>query len=299
MTSLYGGIVGEACGKTEIYNCANSDIFNSRRSGGIVSYAEMSGLTLENNMYYKENDCDVYYDIEKDECISKMVDKDSTVSEKDAEGLYIPAKLNEYVRANPNQVKGTTLKTWGVDYNNEPCFANNKNPELYLIKQSGVKADTLINGYYARGALPGDKVTICGIADSAVVAVTDVNGNDIKLTKNEDGYEFTMPKCDVTLSAVLDTGINETTVIDGKTYVVVKNASDFVKAVKYIADGNSELNVYIAENINLTAEELAEYPIYNDEMKQSYNGIFDGAGHTITFDGLKQSMLYYMVRRCL
>ena len=42
----------------------------------------------------------------------EMVDKDSTVSEKDAEGLYIPAKLNEYVRANPNQVKGTTLKTW-------------------------------------------------------------------------------------------------------------------------------------------------------------------------------------------
>ena len=55
VTSLYGGIVGEACGKTEIYNCANSDIFNSRRSGGIVSYAEMSGLTLENNMYYEEN----------------------------------------------------------------------------------------------------------------------------------------------------------------------------------------------------------------------------------------------------
>ena len=295
VTSLYGGIVGEACGKTEIYNCANSDIFNSRRSGGIVSYAEMSGLTLENNMYYEENDCyDVYYDIEKDECISKMVDKDSTVSEQDADGLYIPAKLNEYVRANPNQVKGTTLKTWGIDYNNEPSFANNKNPELYLIKQSGVKADTLINGDYARGALPGNKVTICGIADSAVVAVTDVNGNDIKLTKNEDGYEFTMPKCDVTLSAVLDTGINETTVIDGKTYVVVKNASDFVKAVKSIADGNSELNVYIAENINLTAEELAEYPIYTDEMKQSYNGIFDGAGHTITFDGLKQSMLYYI-----
>ena len=63
-----------------------------------------------------------------------MVDKDSTVSEQDADGLYIPAKLNEYVRANPNQVKGTTLKTWGIDYNNEPCFANNKNPELYLIK---------------------------------------------------------------------------------------------------------------------------------------------------------------------
>ena len=137
-------------------------------------------------------------------------------------------------------------------------------------------------------------MTVCGIADSAVVAVTDVNGNDIKLTTNEDGYEFTMPKCDVTVSVVLDTGISETTVIDGKTYVVVKNASDFVKAVKSIADGNSELNVYIAENINLTAEELTEYPIYTDEMKQSYNGIFDGAGHTITFDGLKQSMLYYI-----
>ena len=42
----------------------------------------MSGLTLENNMYYGENDCyDVYYDIGKDECISEMVDKYSTVIE--------------------------------------------------------------------------------------------------------------------------------------------------------------------------------------------------------------------------
>lgn len=127
------------------------------------------------------------------------------------------------------------------------------------------------------------------------IKVTDSKGKSVKVTKTSDNtYEFTMPKCDVTVSAVLDTGISETTVIDGKTYVVVKNASDFVKAVKSIADGNSELNVYIAENINLTAEGLAEYPIYTDEMKQSYNGIFDGAGHTITFDGLKQSMLYYI-----
>ena len=50
-----------------------------------------------------------------------------------------------------------------------------------------------------------------------------------------------MPECDVTVSAVLDTGISETTVIDGKTYVVVKNASDFVKAVKSIADGNKRI----------------------------------------------------------
>ena len=65
-------------------------------------------------MYYEENDCyDVYYDIEKDECISKMVDKDSTVSEQDADGLYIPTKLNEYVRANPNLSENLQhLKTW-------------------------------------------------------------------------------------------------------------------------------------------------------------------------------------------
>lgn len=59
----------------------------------------------------------------------------------------------------------------------------------------------------------------------------------------------------ITVSVVLDTGISETTVIDGKTYVVVKNASDFVKAVKSIATVTAELNVYIADNINLTAED--------------------------------------------
>ena len=96
----------------------------------------------------------MYYDIEKDECISEMVDKDSTVKRKDAEGLYIPAKLNEYVRANPNQVKGTTLKTWGIDYNNEPSFANKKS-ELYLIKQRQ-RLTLLLTGLCLR-ALPGTR----------------------------------------------------------------------------------------------------------------------------------------------
>ena len=151
--------------------------------------------------------------------------------------MYIPAKLNEYVRANPNQVKGTTLKTWGIDYNNEPSFANNKNPELYLIKQSGVKADTLINGDYARGALPGNKVTVCGIADSAVVAVTDVNGNDIKLTKNEDGYEFTMPKSQVNIQAICD--YNLTTDSEGVYYI--SDADDLVAFARIVEAGHTLL----------------------------------------------------------
>ena len=94
-----------------------------------------------------------------------------------------------------------------------------------------------------------------------------------------------MPKGSVTVSVVMDSGIEETTEIDGKTYAVVKNADDFIKAVTSIAAGNNILNVYIAEDITLTSDDLANYLVY-DENTPAYNGTFDGAGHTVTFNGL-------------
>ena len=294
-----GGIVFEAHGDTKIYNCVNQDsltVGNVNCAGAIVGNAEMTGLTLKNNFYYKENSCyDVYYDIEKDASINAMTDENSAVAEADVQALYIPARLNEFIEENPDLIEGTTLHKWSNSYNagtdsNAACFVDETHGEIYSIRQSDIVVKTQVSGNSIYGALNGAEVSVSGVAEGAKVTITDEDGNKVASTLNDGTYVFTMPACDVTLSVTMDSGIKETTVIDGKTYVVVKTADDFIKAVTSIAAGNNILNVSIGADITLTAEDLAKYPAYA-ETTPAYNGTFDGAGHTVTFDGPAIAML--------
>lgn len=108
----YGGIVAEAHDETEIYNCVNQDryaSYSNRDVGAIVCMADMSGLTLENNLYYGALNC---YDVRFDDdwnTIREMTDENSAVDEDDVNALYIPAKLNEYIEENPDLIEGTRL----------------------------------------------------------------------------------------------------------------------------------------------------------------------------------------------
>ena len=284
----YGGIVYYANGETKIYNCVNQDRFDMYGAGAIVGLADMSTLTLENNFYYKSNGCyDVFCDNETGETIGSMTDKNSAVDDEDVAALYIPGKLNEYIDENPELIEGTALNKWSCVMPMGACFAVRNYPEIYSIKRSGVNVNTLVNGKNFYGMAAGATVTISGVPSDATVSVTADDGTPIELS--DDGT-FKMPKCAVTVSVVMDSGIEETTEIDGKTYVVVKNAEDFIKAVKSIAAGNNILNVYIAEDISLTSTDLANYPVYDDSTP-AYNGTFEGAGHTVTFDGAPSAIL--------
>lgn len=285
----YGGIVFYATGETKIYNCVNQDMINSSLAGAIVGSADMSTLTLENNFYYKSNNCyDVFYDNETGKPIGSMTDKNSAVDDEDVAALYIPGKLNEYIDENPELIEGTALNKWSCVIPMGACFAYKNFPEIYSIKRSGVNVNTLVNGKNFYGMAAGETVTISGVPSDATVSVTADDGTPIELS--DDGT-FKMPKCAVTVSVVIDSGIEETTEIDGKTYVVVKTVEDFIKAVKSIAEGNNILNVYIAEDISLTSTDLANYPVYDDSTP-AYNGTFEGAGHTVTFvDGASSAML--------
>ena len=295
----YGGIVYWAQGETEIYNCVNQDLFDLRvlyDAGMIVGAADMSRLKLANNFYYKDAGFyDVAYDYEENDDIDAMTDENSAVDEDEVGARYIPAKLNEYIEENPDFMEGTALNKWSSVYNDETgkdviCFADKSHPEIYSIKQSGIMVNTLVNDNKVYGAVSGAGVTIAGVPSGAAVKVTDENGSEVEITANGDTYGFTMPEGDVTVSVTMDSGIEETTEIDGKTYVVVKTAGDFIKAVTSIAAGNNVLNVQIAGDITLTAAELADYPEYTDTTP-AYNATFDGAGHTVTINGLAKSML--------
>ncbi|MCI5884369.1 MAG: hypothetical protein MRZ84_10145, partial [Eubacterium sp.] len=300
---MYGGIAYATAGNTKIYNCVNQDTFTAGAqvldfAGAIVGLRQTPDLILENNFFYASNNCmDVVGDIVNGNPVpaSAMTDKNSAVSDEDVQALYIPLKLNEYVEKNPDLMAGTTLSKWGNSSDaetgsNAACFADAKHPEICPITQSDIMVDVLVNGSVVYGAGEGAEVTLRDVPSSAKVTVTDKNGNKVEITGQEDTYQFTMPAGAVTVSVVMDSGIKETTEIDGKTYVVVKTAEDFIKAVTSIAQGNNALNVKIAEDIRLTSDILQSYPVYSEETLD-YNAIFDGAGHTVTFDGLATSML--------
>lgn len=318
----YGGMVNYTYGDLEIYNCVNNDYIDSDEAGAIVCGGPLSGMKLENNFYIGINYCyDVCYDSDEDDYCSGMTDAASRVSEEQAYGMYIPAKLNEYIEENPVLVEDVELNKWSTNYDYETCFADNEYPEVYSINQNGIKVATSKYEDYAYGAWEDDEIIIDYVPKGAVVKVTDENGNEIKLTEvaadnsgaelmseipedveisllsdetleedtEIDYYTFKMPASDVTISVTLDAGIEETTEIDGKTYAVVKTADDFIKAVTSIANGNNTLNVLLDADITLTAEKLADYPVYSNAAASAsdigYNGVFDGNGHTVTFDG--------------
>ncbi len=279
----YGGIVYAAEDNVKIYNCVNEDIVETYDYAGGIMYRISDDVTAENNFYVSdyisENETYIndFYDVCYDYNVGNrngMTDKKSAVSIAEYEGLYIPAKLNEYIKANADSID-VALNKWSVYYGESEtpllCFADEEHKEIYSV----IYTDITVEGAQY-GAMAGDEVTVTA-PDGANVAVTDMDGKEIELV---DGV-FTMPEGDVKATITMDTGIEETKEIDGKTYVVVKTGDDLVKAVTSIENGNNALNVYIAENIVLGEEEITAYPTLNDEAPE-YNGIFDGNDKTIT-----------------
>lgn len=242
--NVYGGIVAYAYGKTEIYNCANNDaVFDADDEAGIVAYAELSGLTLENNLYNeKRGYYDVYYDIENGQEMLAMTDKNSEVSDEDNDGLYIPAKLNEYAEANSDSIEGVTLKKWSIDDNYELCFADGKYKEIYLINQSGVKANTLVDESYIRGAFSGVEVTIAQPPANAKITLT------FKVTKVDEVTPIGQyaDKISITKKVKDNNVIFTVKPIDGTSD---KLASAALFAAEYDNEGNL-VNIKIGENEN-------------------------------------------------
>lgn len=242
--NVYGGIVAYAYGKTEIYNCANNDaVFDADDEAGIVAYAELSGLTLENNLYNeKRGYYDVYYDIENGQEMLAMTDKNSEVSDEDNDGLYIPAKLNEYAEVNSDSIEGVTLKKWSIDDNYELCFADGKYKEIYLINQSGVKANTLVDESYIRGAFSGVEVTIAQPPANAKLTLT------FKVTKVDEVTPIGQyaDKISITKKVKDNNVIFTVKPIDGTSD---KLASAALFAAEYDNEGNL-VNIKIGENEN-------------------------------------------------
>ncbi len=305
--SCYGGIVLENAVGSElkIYNCVHNSTYygydDTVYPAGTVYYAEKEDLTLKNN-FFVTND-EYMTDLGgMQKSIMDFADPNSIVTPYTAATRYIPVKLNKFIDENPDIVEGVELKKWGCNYVRESgsteyaveaCIAKEKE-EIYAIEQDGIK--TYFYGEFEpmhisdddfsiAGAIVGEEV-YCAGPYGAEITVTTADGKNIKC-KNDS---FEMPASNVTVTVTMDSGIEETKEIDGKTYAVVKTAEDLVKAMQSINSGNTALNLYINNDIDITGEVAENYPELN--LAYEYNGIIEGNGKTLNFkDGMGHPML--------
>lgn len=278
--SYYGGIAYEIDDNVQIRNCVNYDrIENENENENIgMIVADCDSYNAPENCFYTDTR---YLDVYKMYGImypNVCVDSNARVDEDILDEYYIPSRLNEYVREN-KKVGGIKLKKWLADGG----FVSDEEAELYPIYYTNLTFEG-----FTYGAFENDEITITA-PSSVSVTVTDKKGKEITVTEvvTEDSYDekvtykFTMPASAVTVDAAMDLGIEETTEIDGKTYVVVKNGEELMKVLNAINNGNTTLNVYVDKDITVT-EELTDG--YSPNGYYEYNGIFDGGGNCVTFE---------------
>lgn len=303
--SYYGGIVcdNEIGSELKIYNCVhNSTCYGAdgAESAGTVCKADKEDLTLKNNFFVTDNNNMVDVGEGMIKSITDFADPNSIVSSDTAATRYIPVKLNKFIDENPDIAEGVELKKWGCNYVGasdegyyaEACLAKEKE-EIYAIEQDGIKTNLYGEfdpnipsiGFSIAGAIVGEEV-YCSAPAGAKITVTTADGANVKCKNNT----FKMPASNVTVTVTMDSGIEETKEIDGKTYAVVKTAEDLVKAMQSINIGNTALNLYINNDIEITGEIAESYPV--PDVACEYNGIIDGNGKTLNFkDGMAYPML--------
>lgn len=293
-----GGIVFSCAedSKTEIYNCVNTMLgLDSDRTGMIVYTANTDMLELENNFFINNVDTsstyytDVFIDANEGYCVSRQ-DENSAVSTYNAGRGYIPVQLNKYIGKNADKVDGVELNLWTMTNDSDyAVFADDKNAPMYAIDiAGGVNAVLEPNNFgAAEGAILDLYVRVSNeIMENVSISIVDENGNAVEYTivkgNYEDCFRFTMPDSNITITVMMDCGIEETKTVDGVTYAVVKTEEDLLKAISSIESGNSGLNVYLDDDITVSGSSEYFTGAY-------YSGIFEGNGHTITFENLYSS----------
>ena len=240
------------------------------------------------NVYFNSEKNSGIYDSGYSSDGSLMTGNDEKVIAANAVDIFtasVAETMNEFVLENTGWMK----TYWDISQEDQTVKLVKKNP-FYTIYKSveyikapdGSKDGKTVTVQISLPEEADDlKTMVCG------VVVKDSDGKTIETTDKGDGsYQFVMPQKDVTISLKYDLGI-KTTLVNDKTYVVVKTADDFVKVMNSVVYGNSDVNVMLDDDITLTSEHCKQYLM---ETSTIYQGIFDGAGHTVTAEGLSRPL---------
>ena len=273
-----GGIAGYAW-EYEIKNCVNNAVVtktgdSSNAVGGIIG--QFGCNTSITNCYYNQTEnsglCDAGYDGTNNEAVTT---KKCAVSGEDIVSDTVLDSLNVY--ASKNTAANTALLYWKAD--GAVISLTSEKPELpYTITNNST--DYLSVDSYARKEAEVT-VTVINVPDYLVVSgitVKDANGTDVATTKTAEGYTFTMPESDVTVSATTDIKLTQT---DGVYQI---GSADEMKILSNAVNNGydtTDKRFKLTENVSLsTSGGFA--PIGKESNK--FKGTFDGGNNTVSLD---------------
>ena len=296
-----GGIVGYEKNKAYLSNIINNgEVLQSSTAEDKKAVGAIHGIGIHRtykNVYFNTEKNAGIYDSAYNSLSGLNTSNSGSVIATNAAGIFskdVESKMNQYVAEHPGRMDtcweiSVEEQTVKLVINNAVYYDINTSAGWIQVPASSREGKTItvaIAWPEEEAAAAEMKSMISGIK------VEDEAGNAIDVVDGgEDTYQFVMPPKNVIIYPVFD--IEMDTTVEGEyTYLVVKSADDFLKVMKSIAYGNSDVNVKLAKDITLSEAQSSAYPVM--EAPTYYMGIFDGDGHTVTAKGIMTPLFGYI-----
>ena len=291
-----GGIVGYEKNKAYLSNIINNgEVLQSSTAEDKKAVGAIHGIGIHRtykNVYFNTEKNAGIYDSAYNSLSGLNTSNSGSVIATNAAGIFskdVESKMNQYVAEYPGRMDtcweiSVEEQTVKLVINNAVYYDINTSAGWIQVPASSREGKTItvaIAWPEEEAAAAEMKSMISGIK------VEDEAGNAIDVIDGgEDTYQFVMPPKNVIIYPVFD--IEMDTTVEGEyTYLVVKSADDFLKVMKSIAYGNSDVNVKLAKDITLSEAQSSAYPVMPVMPAPTYYmGIFDGDGHTVTAKGI-------------
>ena len=264
--SKVGGITGENHGTIQ-YCCVSGNVTNNDAEvGGLVGYN--NGGTIDNCTFYGTRNSthsqDNVYVGDQEGTLTNYYDNFATDADLTNYLNSIEEKYNVYREAIQRPFSVTT---------------SSEGYGTVAASPTATRAGQTVN------------VTVSDYTTLSSVTVKDADGNEVTLSGNAtDGYTFTMPKRNVTVTAIFgtpnwidaDKRAAAFSNVNGNT-VTIMNAAEMglLSYLSNTADGNygQGMTFLLDENIDMSAYQWT--PISRREAN-AFRGTFDGQGHALS-----------------
>ena len=273
--SAYSAKVGGICG--ELYRRLVHDMIDNINpaGNGQMEYCGMSGNVTNN-----------------DACVGGLVGYNHTSVIRG--GVFYGKVISDHTQYNiyegssdgeasnlHQDYPGTRAETWAM-------YGHILNPYTVNISNEG---PGVVEASY-EGTYPGATITLTPKgATVQSVTVTDADGNNIAVSSNgTGGYTFSMPRRDVKVKAVFNSGTwpQQGEGTETSPYVIASNGdwAEFAYLVSIGSNNFSGKFIRLDADISVTTMAGA---YTSDTEQHPFSGTFDGNGHTLTINVSKQS----------
>ena len=303
------GIVAQANGSLNLTNCRSSVTINSNREspgayhGGLVGWvagggsATISGCVFDGALVSvegtgKDTECGGFVAMsEGSTTITNSLLNPSSVSEGMVTGTFIGASLSNTITncyytqtlgtAQGSQVYSITGGT-GVTVANAGAVGSNYNVSGLTFYTSGLKGGDMLY------AVSGNSVSLTLGLNLPGYSASGFTPSAGTLTGTANPYTLTMPASDVTISTVWSLPTDE-----NGNYLI---SSEFGWNLfcEQVAGGNN----YSGKVIKLT-NDISVTTMAGSSETNSFQGTFDGDGHTLTFNKSDFTDIYAAPFRCV